>query len=48
MIRRSRTALVAVLVASSLTLLVACGGRTDGGNPIPTVGTSTSTTIPGG
>jgi hypothetical protein len=46
--RRTRSALAALALAGALTVLAACGGRTDGGNPIPTVGTSTtSTTVVG-
>lgn len=51
--RTPRTAVAGLAVAAALTLLSACGGRTDGGTPIPSGGegdatTTTVTTIPGG
>lgn len=51
--RTIRTALATVVLAGSLGVLGACGGRTDGGTPIPsgTEGEPTSTTgttLPGG
>ena len=45
--------MAAIAVAAALTLLSGCGGRTDGGTPIPSgsdgdATTTTVTTIPGG
>ncbi|HRW36685.1 MAG: hypothetical protein KDB04_08860 [Acidimicrobiales bacterium] len=49
--RTARTAAAGLVVAGLLTLLGACGGRTDGGTPIPSGNegeATTSTTVVGG
>ena len=50
--RRTRTAIAATVVATSLVLLAGCGGRADGGNPGNPAGDTTTTiagqpTVPG-
>ena len=44
--RRTRTAIAAIALATSLAALSGCGGRTDGGNPGNPAGDVT-TTLPG-
>ncbi len=48
--RTLRTAVAALALAGSLTGLGACGGRPDGGSPIPSGsdGEATTSTIPSG
>jgi hypothetical protein len=51
--RSARTLVAATALAAALTVLGACGGRTDGGTPIPSGGegeattSTTGTTLPG-
>ncbi len=50
--RPARAAVAGLVLAGALTLLSACGGRTDGGTPVPDGGgdatSTTVTTVPGG